>query len=179
MAVQLSSVLGVYGITQAVIAAGVYLVMKARVPGVPAGPAASAIAIAQMNFRAAYLVNAVVRLQNSVNAAVSLSDALGTEARFYGLHVKAQDNRADSARRVDQVSGGDPDQLLIWDATLDKNTTPECAAADGLTFTASTPPIIGYPGAVHVQCRCDSEPAPPGYAAPHVNTAMTPALSAH
>jgi uncharacterized protein with gpF-like domain len=52
------------------------------------------------------------------------------------------------------VCRGNGDLPLRWDAQLDRRTTPECRAADGGIFTASQPPTIGYPGTVHMSCRC-------------------------
>ena len=52
--------------------------------------------------------------------------------------------------------------LLGWYTVRDARTSAECLAADGRNFSASAPPLIGYPGAVHPHCRCYPGPAHPG-----------------
>ena len=48
--------------------------------------------------------------------------------------------------------------LLGWYAIQDARTTPDCLRANGCNFDPSIMPAIGYPGAVHLQCRCRSGP---------------------
>lgn len=177
MIAMLGSTFGGIGVTPGVVTAATAMVLKAQFsPTLPPGPAAQAISIAQANFRAAYLIAAAVRMQNNVNAGMQLRDAVAAEARFYQLHLAAQANRRRAADAVDKEAGGDPDRLLIWRAKMDSRTSPECRAANGLTFTAATVPMIGYPGSVHPHCRCKAKKAPLGTHARHVDSAMTPAL---
>lgn len=177
MIAMLSTTLGGFGITPGVVTATTAMVLKAQFsPTLPPGPAAQAVAVSQANFRAAYLIAASVRMQNDVNAGMQLRDALAREMVNYQRHLAAQQNRRRAADAVDIEAGNDPTRLLIWHAKMDSRTSPECAAANGLTFTAATVPIIGYPGMVHPHCRCKAKRAPLGTHAKHVDTAMSPAL---
>lgn len=175
MAAVLGSTLSGYGIGTNVVQAAVVMVLRSIQP-LPPGPAAQLTARMQASYRAAYLVASAVRMQNAVNAGSTLADAMSNERRFYALHLDAQVNRGNAVKAVDRVAGNDPDELLIWVAKMDSRTSAECRAANGLTFTAAEPPLIGYPGAVHPRCRCRAELAPVGLRARSVDSAMSPAL---
>lgn len=47
---------------------------------------------------------------------------------------------------------------MVWHATLDARTIPQCRVAHGHSFNATTIPVIGYPGTVNQYCRCISVP---------------------
>jgi SPP1 gp7 family putative phage head morphogenesis protein len=154
MAPILAGLFATFGVSAPAISLALYLVLKSgrSLPTPPvAGPAVMASLSAEASFRAAYLVNAAVRLQNSLDAGMSPTDAVAAETKFYELHQAAQINRRNAAQQVDRVS---VDGEAGWKATLDSKTSPECAAADGSNFRVDDPPSIGYPGAVHPHCRC-------------------------
>lgn len=175
MVALLGSTFGGIGVSPQVVTVALTLALKGLVQP-QFGPAAQVVAYAQASFRAAYLVASAVRMQNQVNAGVTLQIAMADEMRFYRLHVAAQRNRARAAAVVDKEAGNDPDRLLIWVAKMDSRTSPECRAANGHTFTPATIPIIGYPGSVHPHCRCKAKRAPIGTKANHVDRVMSAAL---
>lgn len=120
--------------------------------------------------RAAYLVAAARRLSTAwsspdtgpdrMGAAARLRAAWEAEKRYLSQHVAAQSKRNAAAVAVDQIwrLHGRPD-LLGWSARMDERTTAECAAADGRNFDPRMIPPIGYPGTVHMFCRCRAVPA--------------------
>lgn len=127
-----------------------------------AGPAEKVTATGQNAYRAAYILAAARRIDAAVSAAngdpaaqrAALAAALQTEARYAAQQLQAQDNRVASARAVDAVARKVPGPLLGWKAVMDSKTSAECAAANGRSFPADRPPLIGWPGAVHPHCRC-------------------------
>lgn len=119
--------------------------------------------------RAVYLINAVRRLAPAFRARGEGADdrrhrALAAETRWLEAHEDAERKRNESGRRVaEAVSGRQPDAhgevLLGWYAVLDRRTSLDCRQANGRNFDALVPPPIGYPGTVHLYCRC--LPGPP------------------
>lgn len=137
------------------------------------GPAQQAENATAATWRAAYLLAAARRLQAGFTAGADEQQLLATERRYLAAHQAAQGRRAEAARAVDQAaaSSGQTGRVLLgWSAEHDDKTTPECAWADGKNFYADTRPIFGWPGAVHMRCRCrPTAPFPGGrllYAAP-------------
>lgn len=172
MAAILGSIFGGFGVTMPVIAALLYLVLKARLPTpVGIGPAVAASLNAEAAFRAAYLTNAAVRMQNEVNQGVMLDQAIAKESRFLVLHNAAQLNRRNAAEAVDKASVGG---VCGWKAVMDAKTSAECRAANGRNFRVDHPPSIGWPGAVHPHCRC--RPVAPYHRGGWVEDALTPQL---
>lgn len=124
----------------------------------PKVPTAEAIARrANLRYRAAFVIRALKRIM----AAPDKKLALKRELDFWKGHLKANQRRVNVARRVDFVRARHGD-LLGWYATMDKRTSAECRAADGRNFQALAPPVIGYPGGVHLHCRCVPGPPHPG-----------------
>lgn len=167
----LAGLLAAFGVTVPVVQAALYLVLRARraIPS-PSHPGAAVQATLRTEsfYRAAYLVNAAVRLQNAANATGSLQQAMLLERRYHQLHLQAQANRRAVAERVDRVGRAG---LAGWRSVMDARTSPECAAADGRNFDVAHPPVIGYPGTVHLHCRCKAVAPFPG--APSVDAALT------
>lgn len=118
-----------------------------------AGPASRLTAAAEPSYRAAYLLAAARRVQALIDAGMSRQDAVAAERRFAVAHRSAQANRRRAAVAVDQQAARHG-VVLGWYARMDARTSAECAAANGKNFTATRPPLIGYPGAVHPHCRC-------------------------
>lgn len=99
--------------------------------------------------RAQYLANAARRVSSSGD----LREAVARETKHFRAHKAATARRNVVADRV--VSAQDRfGDLLGWHATLDSRTSPDCRAANGTNFQADRMPAIGYPGAVHPECRC-------------------------
>lgn len=136
-------------------------------------PRLAGIGMAQRNVvsmntvrRAAYIVSATRRIASEMSAARArgetleqgLSEAISRENSYFVQHVNADAQRVVSASTVDALAGQYGD-VLGWYAYEDGRTSPECAEANGKNFRASEPPNIGYPGVVHVACRC--YPGPP------------------
>ncbi len=151
----LVTVLGAVGISVAVAQSVAYLAAAGFVAfPTRAGVALKSIWTIELRFRAAYILRAAQRLQAGVNQGTALAELLRTELRYFKLHLKAQINRRRAAIEVDRIKNQTSSDLLGWKAVLDGRTTPECRAANGKNFYAQYPPAIGYPGSVHVACRC-------------------------
>jgi hypothetical protein len=108
--------------------------------------------------QAAYTVKSGRRMQADLRAGWSAEDTAAREFRFFQMHHAAIDRRTQAARLVDNQAGVHGD-LVGWYATRDRRTSAECARAGGANFRVSQPPVIGYPGTVHLYCRC--QPGPP------------------
>lgn len=113
-------------------------------------------------YSAWYLVNAAKRVTHGVQGGATLTEALGAERNYARAHVAMQQKRRQVAAHVDETTAATGSTLLGWVARDDERTSPECRAAGGHNFDAATPPVIGYPGAVHPRCRCFAGPAYPG-----------------
>lgn len=122
------------------------------------GPAAREARRSELWYRAAYIVNASKRVAQSLEGGATVEEAFAKEKRWWQAHEDARKNRLETANRVD-AAAGIHGALLGWHAHDDDRTTPECAAADGTNFRAGQRPRIGYPGGVHLKCRCF--PGPP------------------
>ncbi|AWY07490.1 capsid morphogenesis protein [Streptomyces phage LazerLemon] len=129
----------------------------------------TAVALAQranLRYRAAFIIRALRRIV----AAPDKKLALKRELDFWKGHLKANQRRITVARRIDWARGR-YGELLGWYAKMDNRTSAECRAADGRNFVALEPPVIGYPGSVHLHCRC--VPGPPHPGAKMVNDSLT------
>lgn len=109
-AAMVSSLGTVFGaVSPAVLQASLALVLHAeKVLGRPAGPgpAMAATLDAEATYRAAYLANAVQRMQAAVSSGQSVQEAAKAEVKNLQRHVQAQRNRREAAQRVDAVVGG-------------------------------------------------------------------------
>lgn len=115
-------------------------------------------------WRALYLIAAAERLMAGVEDIVQ---AKQLEQTYFRQHLYAEERRQRSAALVDRTAELNDDRpgesnLSGWRAVLDRRTTPECRRAHGKNFRNDKMPAIGWPGAVHVRCRCSSGPAIPG-----------------
>lgn len=119
--------------------------------------------------RAAYLANATRRIAEALAQAEQQGEspqdaeakARSAEDRYHNQHVQASMQRTLAATEIDGYAaryGG----LLGWYARHDDRTTAECEEADGKNFRVDNPPNIGYPGIVHMNCRCRPGPPHPG-----------------
>lgn len=129
----------------------------------------TAVALAQranLRYRAAFVIRALRRIV----AAPDKKLALKREMQYWKAHLKANQRRVSVAKRIDWARGR-YGELLGWYAVLDARTSGECRAADGRNFAALLPPVIGYPGSVHLHCRC--VPGPPHPGAKMVNDSLT------
>lgn len=134
---------------------------------IPAKPTALSIAEkANLRYRAAFIIRALRRIAVAPDKKLALKRELG----FWKAHLKANDRRKTMARRVDFARGRYGD-LLGWYAKMDDRTSAECRAADHRNFNALVPPVIGYPGSVHLHCRC--VPGPPFEGAKMVDDSLT------
>jgi hypothetical protein len=125
------------------------------------GTASTAIIRSNDDSRAAYLAASLWRIRKAQIEARSRNadpdaaaiDTARQEQNYQAQHVRATALRLQAAGRVDgaAMTYGD---LLGWYSTPDRNCTPECRDADGKNFRASRPPLIGYPGTTHANCRC-------------------------
>jgi hypothetical protein len=79
--------------------------------------------------------------------------ALERERKWYAAHQAAMWNRARAAGMTDMAAAEHGD-LLGWLAVKSPVTSPECKAASGKNYYASRMPDIGFPGAVHPNCKC-------------------------
>jgi len=107
-----------------------------------------------------------MRLRTAIDTAMaqgaSLADAeqevRTNEAVYFRQHVQAAGQRMFAASKIDSLAM-QYGPVLGWYAANDKRTTAECRAANGKNFSALAPPAIGWPGVVHMNCRC--QPGPP------------------
>jgi SPP1 gp7 family putative phage head morphogenesis protein len=135
------------------------------------GPAQRWAIRANLARRASFFLHAARRTQQAIVAARSkdqpvmaaIRDALTAEKRFMAQHIQASTGRVQAASAVDGMAST-YGNLLGWNTVKDSRTTAECYAADGKSFYADNPPLIGYPGATHPNCRC--LPGPPRKGAP-------------
>lgn len=108
-------------------------------------------------YRAAYIAKAARRVAQSPELIQGVLD----EIRWYKAHQAAAERRILMAQRVDVFRRRIHSPLLGWYAVMDSRTTGECRAANGRNFFYNRPPVIGYPGAVHPNCRCTVGPPHP------------------
>jgi hypothetical protein len=121
--------------------------------------------------RAQYFLAACKRVQAAAVDARSKGEpvkdailaAIATERRYLTQMAAMAHQRVKAASAVDGLAAMHGD-LLGWNSVLDPRCTPECRAANGKSFYADRPPLIGYPGASHPGCRCF--PGPPRRGAP-------------
>lgn len=118
----------------------------------PSATASKEASDLEPQFRAQYILAAANRLEVARKAG-RLDEAKKAEQRYFNQHIEAVANRKQSANAVDKASVRYGD-TLGWYAVLDSRTSPECKEANGKNFSASRMPAIGYPGAVHPNCRC-------------------------
>lgn len=161
-------------VTGALTAVGADTVPMAR-PGL-SQTAVTATKAANRMFRAAFVLNASRRISSGMKQGQDLKTLIGKERANWALHRKANARRIIVAKGVDLVgtSMGLPTpngHLIGWYATVDGRTDGTCLAANGTNFYAEVPPMIGYPGATHMHCRC--RPGPP-----HADGKMTYNVSA-
>lgn len=109
-------------------------------------------------YRAAFLVNSSRR----VAAADDPKAQLERERAYWQAHVAASNRRMMMAKAAEEAQKKYGWLLVGWHATIDARTSDECRAAHGRNFDPTDPPYIGYPGAVHLFCRCVSGPPFPG-----------------
>lgn len=116
--------------------------------------------------RSAYIVNASIRLRRAIEDARASGSSLSqaeqqvryAERRSFTQHVQAAGQRMSAASKIDALAI-QYGPILGWYAAKDRKVTAECKAADGNNFSALDPPAIGWPGVVHMNCRC--QPGPP------------------
>lgn len=134
------------------------------------GPHAAEVAMRRQNLlrRAAYLVSAARRLTTAFRYDPNMARALEQERTYLAAHLEANTKRTLAAKQVaklaqhrayqgldwDRETGG----MLGWYATLDARTSLECRRANGRNFDPTRIPRIGFPGAVHPNCRCKAGP---------------------
>jgi GNAT superfamily N-acetyltransferase len=119
-------------------------------------------------YRGAYLLKAAERVQASVDAGKSLREALNVESPYYVAHEKARRGRLDAVTEAHRVAmrlgtvvqtpEGTTRTLLGWYLDPLLKNDPECVAANGHNYYAEEGTVIGYPGAVHLNCGCKSGP---------------------
>lgn len=122
------------------------------VPTLPGQSASSQSSDLEPYYRAQYVLAAAERIELARKTG-NLDAAKQAEKRYFNQHIDAVKNRNATARQVDVAAAKYGDDLG-WYAIMDSRTSPECKKANGRNFSASRMPAIGYPGAVHPNCRC-------------------------
>lgn len=133
------------------------------------GPASAQTSRVNAARRAQYVIAASKRVLGAAREARAkgesvpgaFTDALATERRYYLMHLAAMKNRANAAAETDKAAAK-YGNLLGWLAKNDDRTSAECRVASGKNYYASHMPDIGFPGAVHPNCRCKPVSAWPG-----------------
>lgn len=129
-----------------------------------ADSAMRAEAQAEIQFRAAYVLNAAKRVDTELirysrtDPRQRIARVAAIERRFLAQHLQAIERRRQVAAAADRAARS-YGARLGWHAVLDERTSIECRAAHGSNFEVGSRPLIGYPGAVHPHCRC--RPGPP------------------
>lgn len=146
-------------VTPRVARAALRLTGRARPQPLDVGPAGRVVRAAEPAQRAAYVVNAAVRLQAGLETpGGGYSGAMRKERRYLILHRDAIRRRDRAAGLIDRaVARYGP--VLRWKARQDSRTTPGCLAMHGRTFDVRDPPVlyghIAWPGTSHAgRCRC-------------------------
>ena len=103
--------------------------------------------------RAAYIPTSMKRIEGALARGDSAEEAVIPEHRYFAQHVQAAQQRVLSAEKIDGLRWRYGD-VLGWYAYPDGKVTAECRDANGKNFRADVPPRIGWPGFVHVNCRC-------------------------
>lgn len=111
--------------------------------------------------RAAYLVNAVRRLGPAAASGDPgrIERAERAEDRYLAAFLEAERRRGVAASAVALISSqfgidANGELLLGWESVLDERTSADCQWAHRRNFNALVVPRIGYPGTVHLDCRC-------------------------
>lgn len=125
------------------------------------GPAGRVTEGLNLMRQAQFAVNAAWRINTAILQAQSQGTSqlaayeqqLAAERRYYAQHQAAIWVRARAGVQVD-VMAMTYGRLLGWYTVHDAKTSAECRAADRHNFYADAMPLIGYPGAVHMHCRC-------------------------
>lgn len=112
-------------------------------------------------YRAAFLLNATIRIQRATANGVKFEEALHKEEAHFEKQRAAETKRYEATSETQQASASYGVELG-WYATLDSRTDPSCRAANGHNFNVVTGTPIGYPGGVHLFCRCKPGPPFPG-----------------
>jgi hypothetical protein len=104
-----------------------------------------------------FAVNALKRLY----AAPDKRKQLDKERRYFDLHRRMGDRRARHAEIRDQMAAlyG---RRLGWYSVLDTRTDSHCRANNGKNFFVTRRPTGGFPGEVHMHCRCTPGAPHPG-----------------
>lgn len=121
-------------------------------------------------YRGGYYLKAAERMQAAVDAGTPTRDALLTERRYFDLHEKARAGRLDAVTEAQRAGAwfgqevrvaGTTRHLVGWYLNPLLNNDPECVAANRHNFYAEEGTLIGFPGAVHLNCGCYAgEPIP-------------------
>jgi hypothetical protein len=135
------------------------------------GPAQKSMLATNTIRRSAYIYAATKRsaealaeaARNGTTREEAIAEIRSAEDRYFNQHVAADYGRTEAGNRIDALASTHG-TVLGWYSHDDDRTTPECREANGKNFLASAPPDIGYPGVVHVHCRC--QPGPPHAGAP-------------
>lgn len=107
------------------------------------------------DFRAAYLLNAVLRMRQSEKPH---TQTVLDELNNYRKHVRADGQRLFGLQRLRAATNA-YGPVVGWYSVLDDRTTEECRYMHGRNFDPREPPEAGLPGITHVNCRC--RPGPP------------------
>lgn len=118
---------------------------------IPSTSAVSEYARTEAAYRAHYVYAASRRLGTLTGE--KRREAIAREQQYFNQHMAASQNRHTTAINVDRAKNKYGDELG-WYAKMDSRTSAECKEANGKNFSASRAPAIGYPGAVHPNCRC-------------------------
>lgn len=124
---------------------------------VPADPILAAQRHHNIHRRAAYIVNAIHRMNTALTThqPATIRAAWTQELDHLASHLQANHKRNEAAIDVSRrwKHAGHPN-LMGWLAILDDRTGAECREANGRNFDPTQVPAIGYPGSVHPACRC-------------------------
>lgn len=83
------------------------------------------------------------------------SEQLVNEKRYRDMHVALGRKRRQAARQADEAASQSRAGWLVWRCAAKPEA--RCKALEGRVFHVDNPPGA-YPGAVHLSCKCHSDP---------------------
>ncbi|WP_328691407.1 hypothetical protein OHA74_20785 [Streptomyces phaeochromogenes] len=123
------------------------------------GTAKASIRTKLIRIRAGYLLKASRRLSAGIKDVPlkekrnKLAREVTRESKYFKLHQQMQRKRIQAAKDVDRMAKVYGD-VLGWLSLPGGPRSEICQKANGHNFKVSEMPAIGFPGAVHLHCRC-------------------------
>jgi hypothetical protein len=114
-------------------------------------------------YRGAYMLKAAERMEADFSSGTPMPEVVAKERRFQQMHEDARRARLEAVTKAQRVAQWHGERvgnrtLVGWYLNPLLSNDPECVAADGHNFYAEEGTVIGFPGAVHLNCGCVAGP---------------------